>query len=552
MKVLYNETMTNRDMHKNIIKILGLSIALIAVTFVVYETGGIKHVYSHSMYPIILLAGFWFGSRGGIIIAVLAGLMLGPKMPMDVSTGDLQTFINWIYRLFIFVGTGGIWGSIIDYLRSRLDMLKWSSKHDPETGIGTLSLFEDHFSQLQEDSPEDNEIVVCLCSIENYDEIVSTFGLRSGESVMLQFAERVGQYCPEGSSVFLKRMGKLIILIPDFERDIDTDLAPRIRQITVDPFHVDDIPIHLELSVGLLQTSLGTDDCALELVRKATIAQEEAQHLDSEFIFYTPNLQAKPKEALALIGELRRAIDNDELYLEYQAKVRVKDRQLISTEALVRWRHPSLGIISPGAFIPYAEQSDLINPMTEWVIEKALQQLNQWQEQGFFTKIAINISTRNLQAGGFADRLKEQLEKYNLSPESIELEVTEWTFMKDQKNVLEALDKLSKIPVFIAIDDFGTGYSSLQYINRIPGNSLKIDRSFIKQIDTDPGVFQVVRAAVRVGHALGMEVVAEGVETDIQYNMVQKAQCDAVQGYYIHRPSNPESLYNQFRGKRSK
>ncbi len=552
MKVLYNETMTNRDIHKNIVKILSLSLALLAVTFLVYETGGIKHVYSHSMYPIILLAGFWFGTKGGVLTSFIAGLLLGPKMPMDVATGEIQTLVNWIFRLFIFIGTGGIWGSIIDYLRSRLDMLKWASRHDPETGIGTLSLFEDHFYQLQEESPANNQIGVCLCSVENYDEIVSTFGMRSGESVMLQFTERAGKYCPEGASVFLKRMGKLVILVPDFKEDMKTELAPRIRQITVDPFYVDDIPIHLELSVGLLQTNVGTGDSALELVRKATIAQVEAQCLDREYVVYTPGLQTIPKEAIALIGELRRAIDKDELYLEYQAKVTVNDHRLISAEALVRWKHPHLGIISPGAFIPYAEKSDLINPMTEWVIEQVLQQLKQWQEQGFFTKIAINISTRNLQVAGFADRLKEQLAKYTISPKSIELEVTEWTFMKDQQNVLESLEKLSQIPIFLAIDDFGTGYSSLQYINRIPGNSIKIDRSFINQIDTDPGVFQVVRAAVRVGHALGMEVVAEGVETDIQYNMVHKAQCDAVQGYYIHRPSSPEELYNQYVGKGGK
>jgi diguanylate cyclase len=540
--------MTNSNIPKQILKALSLGIAILVVTFLVYKTGGIKHVYSHSMYPIILLAGFWFGVKGGVVTAIAAGLMLGPKMPMDVTTGELQTIINWMYRLFIFVGTGGIWGSIVDYLRSRLDMLKWAATHDPETGLATLSLLEDHFARLKAEQPADNRIVVSLCSVENHDEVVSAFGLRSGESVMLQFAERAEKYCPEGSVIFLKRMGKLIVLIPA-AGNVEADIAPRIRQITMEPFSVDDIPIHLELSVGFMQTNLGTDDSALELVRKATIAQEEARHLDSEYAVFTRNLQVKPIEAISLIGELRRAINNDELYLDYQAKVGGIDRHLLSVEALVRWKHPRLGNISPGAFIPYAEKSDLINPMTDWVIEKALQQLKLWQKQEFFTRIAINISARNLQAGDFADRLMKQLERYNISPDSIELEVTEWTFMKNHKTVLETLDTLSKIPVFLAIDDFGTGYSSLQYINRIPSNSIKIDRSFIQQIDTYPSVFQVVRAAVRVGHALGMEVVAEGVETDSQYNMVQKAQCDAVQGFYIHRPSSPEELYKQFARK---
>lgn len=539
--------MSRKKIIKLSIKIFVIVCLITAVTIFVYQTGGIKYVYSHTMYLAILLSGYFFGLYGGIASAVVGGILLGPWMPVVVSTGEMQSTLNWIYRLTWFLVIGGIWGAIVDSLRAKVHKIEWANMHHPVTGLKTIAALEKEFHKYTEANKVGEKICVVICSIQNLDTLVSTFGHKAGELIMVQFRDRVQQQCRLEVHIFQQRMGRFIIIVPSLSGTAEAEIANNIQNTSKECFWIADIPVHLELSIGI-STSVKREENenAIDLVRRAIIAQEKAAQLERPYLAYIPQMDQKLEESIALIGQLPKAIENNELYLEYQGKLNINEHKLLGAEALIRWNHPVLGRVSPGAFIPHAEASDLINPLTDWVIDTALMQLQEWIKQGFYIKLAINVSIRNLQDNNFIDRLMKKLSKYGTSSDSIELEVTEWSLMKDQIHIIDTLKKLAEIPIALSIDDFGTGYSSLQYLNKLPANTIKIDREFIKGIEKDIGLYQIVRAATKIGHALNMNVVAEGVETDQQYNMVKKAQCDAVQGYYLHRPSSAEDLVKKF------
>lgn len=199
----------------------------------------------------------------------------------------------------------------------------------------------------------------------------------------------------------------------------------------------------------------------------------------------------------------------------------------------------------PGSFIPRSEASDLINELTDWVLDQALHQMRTWMENGFEIPLAVNVSSRTLQIPSFSDRVSSYPTKHDIPSRLLEVEVTERALMRDHIQGIETLQKLSEIPVAIAIDDFGTGYSSLQYLKDIPASAIKIDRSFIRDMATDANTFQVVRAVTKIGKALNMEVVAERVETYEEYDLVKRALIDHVQGYLFHRPVQHEDFFNQ-------
>jgi len=273
------------------------------------------------------------------------------------------------------------------------------------------------------------------------------------------------------------------------------------------------------------------------LLRRADTALEAARRSGSGFVVYSPEGDPYDPGALVLLGELRRAIEGDELLLHYQPKVDLKTRAVVGAEALVRWRHPRRGIVPPDRFIPLAEQGGLIKPLTRWVLGEAIEQCHAWQNKGRDLAVSVNLSARNLSDLQLVEHITGLLDTRSLPARLLRLELTESAMMADPAHAASVLASLEAKGVAMAIDDFGTGYSSLTYLRKLPVSELKIDKSFVmgmtslEQEDT-----LIVRSTSELGHNLGLSVVAEGVEDQRTLELLGTIGCDGAQGYFIGRP----------------
>jgi len=300
------------------------------------------------------------------------------------------------------------------------------------------------------------------------------------------------------------------------------------------PFHVEGIEVDVEASVGIvLAGTHGTDP--ITLIQRADIAMYVAktQHLGA--FVYDPEMDGNSASKLALVGDLRRALERGELILYYQPKVSVTTADLVGAEALVRWQHPEHGLIFPDAFIPLAERTGLISPLTNFVINAAMAQARTWLDAGRPLPVAVNLSARSLHDEGFVEQVCQLLDVYGVPAYLFELEITESAIMIDPVRARQMLGQLSALGVRLSIDDFGAGYTSLSQLADLPISEIKIDRSFVMRMADDPNSALIVSSVVELGHNLGMTLVAEGVESAADLNQLAGLGCDVAQGYHFSR-----------------
>ncbi|HKO94387.1 MAG TPA: EAL domain-containing protein, partial [Polyangiaceae bacterium] len=272
------------------------------------------------------------------------------------------------------------------------------------------------------------------------------------------------------------------------------------------------------------------------LLQRAELALNQAKAEGERYALYRAEKDTDARRRLVMFGMLRAALQRSELLLHYQPKVDLDTGDIVGAEALVRWDSPELGRVSPGEFIPLAEQTSLIKPLTSWVLEEALRQLVAWETAGISTCVAINLSARNLTDEKLPERLSELLGQGNVMPERMIMEVTESAVMANPERAAVVLERLRELGVGLSIDDFGTGYSSLTYLRTLPAGELKIDRSFIRDIDQNENNAAIVVAVINLAHGLGLRVVAEGVETEAELARLVTLGCDLAQGFLISRP----------------
>jgi len=318
-----------------------------------------------------------------------------------------------------------------------------------------------------------------------------------------------------------------------------------VREALRKPFEVAGLSLAIDVSVGLALLPVRRAGAEAELhvhvdgetvLRHADVAMSEAKHGHVGLAVYASEHDHHSTEQLQLLGELRVALDQRQLVLHYQPKLDLVTGQVRGVEALVRWQHPERGLLAPDLFVPTAERTGLINPLTDYVLDVALGKATKWLEQGLSVPMAVNISARSLLDPGFPDRVLAALSARRIPPGSLILEITETTIMEDPEHALAALQRLHDAGVYLSIDDFGTGYSSLAYLKRLPVDEIKIDRSFISSLADDARDRLIVASTVSLGRALGLDVVAEGVEDEQTLAVLQTLGCDLAQGYLFGRP----------------
>jgi predicted signal transduction protein with EAL and GGDEF domain len=323
--------------------------------------------------------------------------------------------------------------------------------------------------------------------------------------------------------------------------DAVTQVATRLIEALSRPYKIEDREVGISCSVGI---ALYPDGCSQsKLIARADVAMYAAKRAGgSRHCFYTPAMDSDAQQNFDLVRDLRQAMANNQLELHFQPKVDAKSGRVTAAEALVRWQHPTRGLVMPDQFIPLAERSGLIGPLGNWVIEAACKQARAWRERGLRMRVAINLSAFQMRQDDIADRIADTLQRYRIHPSLLTCEITESAAMEDTRATQATMRRLGELGAHLSIDDFGTGYSSLSYLRQLPAEELKIDRSFVMDLEHSADARAVVDAVVKLAHALGLKVVAEGVENPRQQQILVELGCDELQGFLFAKPMTARAL----------
>ena len=389
-----------------------------------------------------------------------------------------------------------------------------------------------------------------LIDLNRFKEVNDTLGHHHGDVLLQQIAERLQVPLRDGDTVARLGGDEFAVLLPTVRVGADAStVAQKLGAVFEAPFLVEDLPLNIDASIGLALYPDHAGDHN-ELLQQAEMAMYAAKAAHTPYMIYEPRLNHYSARRLRLLGSIRGAMEQDELLLHYQPKVDTSSGRVVGVEALVRWQHPEYGFLSPGDFIPLAEATGLIRPLTLHVLGLAVRQQKLWRDAGHDLSVAVNLSARCLLDPSLPAEVARLMDEYDVAPHCLVLELTESAIMTDPGRALEVVARLHELGVKLSIDDFGTGYSSMAYLKDLPVHELKIDRSFVATMCDNASERAIVRSTVDLGHSLGLRVVAEGVEDLQTWRDLEEIGCDQLQGYYISKPMPADQLVPWLRDQR--
>lgn len=409
--------------------------------------------------------------------------------------------------------------------------------YDALTDLPNRTLFYDRLSQALIQAQRDNTLAaVMFIDLDRFKNINDTLGHSVGDLLLQGVAERLIQCMRQGDSVSRQGGDEFVVLLPAIGQAEDAAVvAQKILESIGKPFFLDEHELHVTCSIGI-SFYPNDGDNSETLMKNADTAMYRAKEAGrGNYQFYLADMNARSLERLAMETSMRFAIEREQFELYYQPQIDVAGGTMVGAEALIRWNHPTLGMVLPAHFIPLAEETGLIQPIGEWVLRTACRQAARWQSQGYASfLVSVNVSARQFRQAGFVDMVASALRDCGLPPECLELELTESVLMGQTDKNIAILRSLKQMGLTIAIDDFGTGYSSLNYLKRLPIDTLKVDRSFVGDLPRDKDDAAIVDAVVSMAHSLSLKVVAEGVETEDQVEFLRSRRCYLMQGFYFY------------------
>jgi diguanylate cyclase (GGDEF)-like protein len=439
--------------------------------------------------------------------------------------------------LALFVALVPILRRVMRRLRRQMEEIEYRALYDELTGLPNRALVRD----LIDDAVAVGSAAVLLFDLDRFKEINDALGHETGDLLLREVAARLGRELVEGAS--LGRLGgdEFAIVLPDAIVADAVALAARVHAALELPFALRGLPLEVATSVGVAHFPEHGND-AETLLQRADVAMYLAKEAHAGTAVYNEEQDANDAERLALAGELRRGIEEEQLLLHFQPKADLATGRVVGVEALVRWDHPERGVVPPNEFIPIAERTGLIKPLTRYVVAAALRQCREWNDGGGDLHVSVNLTVPDLLDLELPDYIAGLLAETGVPPHQLEFELTESTILADPFRVRQVLARFDEMGIGLAIDDFGTGYSSFAYLKRLPVRTIKVDRSFVMGMCEDESDATIVRSTVDLAQNLGLDVVAEGVESQEIWAALAALGCTLAQGYFISRPVSAEEL----------
>ncbi|MBN9288412.1 MAG: hypothetical protein BGO43_14210 [Gammaproteobacteria bacterium 39-13] len=435
--------------------------------------------------------------------------------------------------------------------RKRMEKeLERRSTIDELTNLPNKIIFEQNMAiEINHAKHHQTKLGIFILRLDDYFEIINTYGQSVADKFLVEFSKRVSEFAAGKSTIARLTDNEFGVIEPEL-RDASA-MASYVQSLlekSTSPYRIDEHDIFITISVGI--AFYPTDGETPEiLVRSAQLAVNRTSSTRNQYEFFQRGMIEQLQIKRNIITDLHKALENEEFIVYYQPQIHLKLRQMVGCEALIRWNHPQKGSISPFFFMTAAEETQLINPIGEWVLKQACLQMIKWQKEGHPPiKVAVNLSARQLFQGDIVEVVKRVIRETEISPDWLELELTESALVQDMPRAVEIMKAFRALGVELALDDFGTGYSSLSYLMQFPVNKIKIDRSFIKIIEDDKEEkYAVTKGIIELGHSLNLKVIAEGVETKAQLRYLKQQKCDMIQGYYFGQPQPPEKFETFFK-----
>lgn len=469
-----------------------------------------------------------------------------------LSFSNVVMYVTFLILLLFILGAWGIINKIFNEINGYQKDLTKQAHYDALTGLPNRVLFQKQVNDLIDSIKNDKNnkaFAVLFIDLDRFKIINDTMGHSTGDSLLKEVAIRLENCLPEKAIVSRFGGDEFTVLFNDIKsKDLVHELAQKINETILKPFSLKNNEYYISTSIGISMYPLDGGNSEL-LIKNSDIAMYKAKESGkSNYVFYQNEFNHQPIRRLQLENNIRKALELEEFQVYYQPKIKMPSEEIGGMEALIRWSHPEMGTISPAEFIPLAEETGLINPIGKWVLREACRQNKKWQEEGLPPVVmAINISAYQFHYGSLVQTVTEVLRETGLAGEWVELELTESLLINNEEYVLKSIESLKKLGIKISIDDFGTGYSSLSYLKRFPIDTIKIDRSFIKDIVNNKEMKSITKAIITMGHGLDCKLVAEGVETEEQKALLKHYKVDQIQGYYYSAAVSTEQATEMIR-----
>jgi diguanylate cyclase (GGDEF)-like protein len=472
-----------------------------------------------------------------------------PLMVNDEAVGSLSLFAkepNFFddEEIKLLTELAGDISFALEYIEKE-EKLNYLAYYDSLTGLPNRTLFHERVSQaLQSGRESGSQAALLLLDLQRFGVINDTYGRQAGDALLKLVAERL-----EGALTSREWLARIdadtfatVFLDVRHEAEVAHALEEGLLQCLKQPFSVGGEELRVSAQAGIALFP-GDGDSAESLFRNADAALKKAKISGDEYLFYAPQMNARVAEQMKLENDLRNALLQEQYVLHYQPKFDLASGKMVGMEALIRWKHPERGMVPPGDFVPLLEATGMILEVGHWALKRAALEHAAWSQQDLKPpRIAVNVSPAQLRRKDFVDYVKEALSAVDKAGDRIDIEITESMLMEDIEGSIAKLKAIRSLGLNVAVDDFGTGYSSLAYLARLPINSLKIDRSFVIQMNKSPEQMAIVSTVISLARALNLKVVAEGVETEEQANLLRLLRCDEVQGYLFGKPVPPEDM----------
>jgi diguanylate cyclase (GGDEF)-like protein len=422
--------------------------------------------------------------------------------------------------------------------------------HDALTDLPNRNLFHDRIEQALRHARRERALgAVLLIDLDHFKEVNDTLGHQKGDQLLKDIGVRLRGALRESDTIARLGGDEFGVLLPGLRGPGGAmEAAQKIRGALEPDFVIDDLPVRIDASVGIALYPQHGENVDI-LLQHADVAMYEAKRTHSGIEHYSVDHDPYNPVRLAMVGELRKGLEQNEVLLHYQPQVELESGKVVGAEALVRWQHPTRGLTPPVEFVPMAERTGLIRPLSRYVLNAAIAQCHEWSNAGLALKVSVNLSTRNLLDPTLPDDVARLLAKWGVPASLLELEITESTIMVDPKRAMEVLTRLHGMGIALSIDDFGTGYSSLAYLKELPVNELKIDRTFVETMTSNRGDAFIVRSTIDLAHNLRLQVVAEGVEDAETMSELTDLGCNIAQGFHLSRPL-PAHEFDQWLAER--